>query len=123
MHTSSPQRNVGILTYIREGLQAIAMRQKWRSGGSACVDIGFCRDNHEAMSEMTREEVDAKLAAVEARIETRMANLEMVVKIGFAELRAEMQRNNANLIKWGVGLAVAIVGLNFGLLTLVMKIH
>lgn len=82
------------------------------------------------MSDVTREEVDAKLLAVEARIDARLSNLEMIVRTGFAELRAEMaelrvemHKNTANLIKWGVGLAIAVVGLNVGLLTLVSKLH
>jgi hypothetical protein len=86
------------------------------------------------MSDVTREEVDAKLAAVEARIEARLANLEMLVRTGFAELRSdmraemaelrvEMHKNTANLIKWGVALAIAVVGLNVGLITLVSRVH
>jgi hypothetical protein len=75
------------------------------------------------MSDITREEVDAKLAAVEARIEARLVNLEMIVRTGFAELRTEMHKNTATLIKWGVGLAFAVIGLNVGLITLVSRIH
>jgi hypothetical protein len=82
------------------------------------------------MSDVTREEVDAKLAAAEARIDARLANLEMIVRAGFAELRAEMaqlrvemHKNTANLIKWGVALAIAVVGLNVGLITFVTRVH
>ena len=86
------------------------------------------------MSDITREEVDAKLVAVEARIEARLTNLEMLIRTGFAELRSEvraemaelrveMHKNTANLIKWGVALAIAVVGLNVGLITLFSKLH
>ncbi|GAB3458814.1 hypothetical protein GCM10027321_15120 [Massilia terrae] len=80
------------------------------------------------MTDQTREENDAKLAAVEARGEVRSANLDMTMKTGFAELRIEMERlrsemhqSIANLIKWGCALSLAIVGTTVGLLHLIGK--
>lgn len=84
------------------------------------------------MSDVTREEVDAKLTAVKAEVYARLADFEGIVKTGFAELRAEMavlraemraemHKNTADLIKWAIGLAIAVVGLTVGLLTYFSK--
>jgi hypothetical protein len=101
-------------------------------------DIRFTDTNHGLMTDITREEVDAKPAAVEAKVEARLAHLEMIVRTGFAEVRAEMaamrtemaqmrtemagmrtemHKTIAALIKWAFALAVAIVSTTVGLLT------
>lgn len=98
---------------------------------------------------MNREEVDAKLAAAEARVDARLSNLEMTVKTGFAEVRSrfaevgsgfaevrtgfaelrteiervrvEMHKEIGKLIKWAVALSFAVVGTTVGLLHFVSK--
>lgn len=40
------------------------------------------------MTDLTREEVDAKLAASEAKVDARLANFDTSVKAGFADMRA-----------------------------------
>jgi hypothetical protein len=71
---------------------------------------------------------DAQLAASEARVDARLANFDTSIKTGFAEMRADMARlqseihkNTSDLIKWGIGLAIAIVGMTVGLLSLMNK--
>lgn len=74
------------------------------------------------MTIFSREEVEGKLAASEARMDARLAQFEMMLKTGFAdirremaELRAEMHKNTADIIKWvvttilGVGVAMVVV--------------
>jgi hypothetical protein len=51
------------------------------------------------MNEITRQEVDAKIAASEARTEARIAHLDAVVKTGFAEIRAEFAEIRAEFAK------------------------
>lgn len=85
-----------------------------------------------AMTDLTRQEMDAKLAASEAKVDARLANFDTSVKTGFAELRTEfaelraeishgrtdaMKQSSDNL-KWLIGavagmlsLAVAAIGL------------
>ena len=80
---------------------------------------------------MRRQEVDAKLAASEAKVEARLANFDTSVKAGFAELRVEfaglrtdmvaqmaqlrieMHKGMVDIIKWVVGFGLAILGAIF----------
>jgi hypothetical protein len=124
------------------------------------------------MTDLSRPEVDAKLAASEAKVDARLANFDASIKTGFAEMRADMakqngdvradiakqnadvradmakqnadvradmakqngdfrtdmaklqaevHKNTADLIKWAIGLAIAIVGMTVGLLTFTNK--
>jgi len=98
------------------------------------------------MTDLTRQQVTDMLTASEAKVEARLANFDTSVKTGFADLRtefagvradmakqngdfradmaklqAEVHKNTADLIKWAIGLAVAIVGMTVGLLTFINK--
>ncbi|MEO7494323.1 MAG: hypothetical protein ABIT83_22970 [Massilia sp.] len=98
------------------------------------------------MNDLTRPEVDAKLAASEAKLEARLANFDANLKSGFADLRSDMARtqadvhanasqlraemarmqtdahkNTADLIRWGVGIGIAGVAATVGLLTYMTK--
>lgn len=143
-----------MLTYIHEGLRAIATRQVAgartvfgvpmrrikrplvpSNARRARVDFALVRINDGPMAEMNREEVDAKLAATEARVEARIANLETIVKTGFAdvrtqmaelrqemaELRTDLSKAIVSIIKWGVALSLAVVGTTVGLLHFISK--
>ena len=69
------------------------------------------------MTDRSRQEVDAKLAASEAKVDARLANFDTTMKTGFAELRAEIHKTAADLLKWGAGIAFASVATTVGLLT------
>ena len=80
------------------------------------------------MSELSRSEVDAKLAASEAKVDARLANFDTTMRTGFAELRAElhelraeMHKSAAELLKWGAGIAFAAVATSVGLLSYLNK--
>lgn len=102
--------------------------------------------NYRRMTDLTRQEIDAKLAQNKAEVDARLANFDTSIKTGFAEIRAEfatlradlskqnsdfqadmaklqteVHKTTADLIKWGIGLAVAIVGMTVGLLTYIGK--
>lgn len=103
------------------------------------VDKSPKSPDHRPMTDLTRQEMDAKLAVNKAEVDARLANFDTSVKTGFAELRAEMARQSgdfradlaklhtevhksaADLIKWAIGLAVAIVGVTVGLMTYLNK--
>jgi hypothetical protein len=73
----------------------------------------------------SREEIDAKLAATEARAETRFAQLIGEVRTGFAELRGELQANNALLSEEKAGRRVTnslVVGSALTIAALVVAI-
>lgn len=82
----------------------------------------------ENMSDLTRQEVEARIEASEAKVDARLANFDTSIKTGFADLRADMakmqsevHKSNTDHIKWGVMFAVAIVGSTVGLLTFINK--
>ena len=92
------------------------------------VDNPGMQPNYRTMTDLTRQEVDAKIAASEAKLDARLANFDTSVKTGFAELRADMakmqsevHKGTAELIKWGAGFAVTIVVATVGLLTFINK--
>lgn len=75
------------------------------------------------MSDISREEADAKPTCVEARIEARLAKLAMATETGFPGLRTELERlrcevhkANANSVEWGVAVSLAVVGTKAALL-------
>lgn len=49
------------------------------------------------MSDLTRQEVDAKLAASEAKADARLANFDTSIKTGFADLALAMQKQSSDL--------------------------
>lgn len=61
------------------------------------VDKSAARHNHKTMTDLTRQELDAKLAASEAKVEARLANFDTSIKTGFADLSAAMQRQSSEL--------------------------
>lgn len=79
------------------------------------------------MNDLTRQEVDAKLAAAAAKVETRLINFDSSVQTGFSELRAEiatlqgeMHKIAADIIKWGVVTALGFATLTMVVLTFVI---
>lgn len=118
---------------------------------SDTLDIDEQRPNDKPMTDLSRQEVDAKLAASEAKMDARIANFQLDIKSGFAEIRAdiakqsgdtrtelanqrgelrtemanlrtEMHRGTVDLLKWGAGIAFAAVASTVGLLTYWNKI-
>jgi hypothetical protein len=104
------------------------------------VDSPPSAEQDTPMTDLTRQEVDAKLAQNKAEVDARLANFDTSVKTGFADLRAEfaemraemakqsgdMRTEMANVraethkgtidvIKWVVGFGIAILGTVFTL--------
>lgn len=104
----------------------------------ASVDNPTIADDDKAMTDLTRQEVDAKLAASEAKVDARLTNFDTSIKTGFAELRtefagirtdmakqsgdmrtemaelrAEMHKGTIDIIKWVIGFGIASLGAIF----------
>ena len=62
------------------------------------------------MGEMTRDEIDARFAALRAEVQA-----------GFAELRTEMQKQSAEIIKWVVGMIVGAGAVAITVMTFVLN--
>lgn len=95
------------------------------------IDKSDRANDHAPMTDLTRQEVDAKLAQNKAEVEARLANFDTSVKTGFADLRAEFAglrteianmrtdtaKQNHESLKWIIGsifamlsISVAIIG-------------
>lgn len=96
------------------------------------LDRSASRPNHEIMTDLTRQEIDAKLAQNKAEVDARLANFDTSIKTGFADLRAEFAalrteiadgrteaaKQSHESMKWVIGtvfttisLGVAIIGM------------
>ncbi|MDK6078945.1 hypothetical protein [Massilia varians] len=80
------------------------------------------------MTDLTRQEVDAKLAQNKAEVDARLANFDTSIKTGFAELRAEMadmraeaHKSTADIIKWGIVTALGFATATVSILTFVIN--
>ncbi|NHZ91271.1 hypothetical protein F2P45_19950 [Massilia sp. CCM 8733] len=51
------------------------------------------------MTDLTRQEIDAKLVAGEAKVDARLANFDTSIKTGFADLRAEFADLRAEFVE------------------------
>lgn len=66
-------------------------------------------------------EFDARVTALEIKMENRFAAMEALVRQLVADLRAEMHRNTADIIKWMVGLFVATIAIFVTVVTFVLN--
>ena len=68
-------------------------------------------ERHSKVDEVTRHELDAKLATVEAKMDARLARMEAVVERTGEDVKA-VSRESANFKWWAIGTALAaVVGL------------
>lgn len=102
------------------------------------VDKLTDRPNDSPMTDLTRQEMDAKLAGSEAKMDARLANFDTSMKTGFAELRtdfaqlrgdmarqtsemraemekmrADMHKGMVDIVKWVIGVGLASIGTIF----------
>ena len=82
------------------------------------VDSGQLAPREETVSEQTREETDAKIAAVESRIETRIAEISWDIKLMNANVTAmatkvaesskEQRTTRTTIIVTAIGVVIAL---------------
>lgn len=75
-----------------------------------------------SMTDLTRQEVDAKLAANRAEVDARLANFDTSVKTGFAELKVEIQKMRGDIEKQSHDSTKWIIGSVFGMVSLAVAI-
>jgi hypothetical protein len=99
------------------------------------VDIGGASPNYAAMTDMTRQEVDAKLAASEAKVDARLATFDASIKTGFADIRSEFSAMRADfakmqteghkgtidLFKWGTALLVSLASVTVAIIVFIVN--
>lgn len=69
------------------------------------------------MTDLTRQEMDAKLGQNKAEVDARLANFDTSIKTGFAEaraeaaeLRADMHKMHAEIKSWTLATMITIIG-------------
>lgn len=73
------------------------------------------------MSEITREELAARLETIEVRMDGRLVTIESKIDARFAELRTDMHKGTAELVKWVVGTAIAMAAVAITVMTFVLN--
>ena len=73
------------------------------------------------MSDLTREEMNARLETIETRIDARLSSIENVIATKFAEFDAKLQKANADTIKWVAGTVIAIGAVGLTLMTFLIN--
>ncbi|MGI4938743.1 MAG: hypothetical protein ACRYF5_18660 [Janthinobacterium lividum] len=103
-----------------------------RALGKPDVDIVKDSTDHESMTNLTRQEFEARLETAEARmngrlevIETRMDgrldSMEQLFKAGVSNLEALQHKATADLMKWLVGTALGIAAVGLSLMTFLIN--
>ena len=75
----------------------------------------------ESRMEARFAEFDARVTALEIRMENRFTAMEALVRQLVADLRTEMHKNTADIIKWMVGLFVATIAIFVTVVTFVLN--
>lgn len=90
-----------------------------------------------SMTDLTRQEVDAKLAQNKAEVEARLANFDTSVKSGFADLRAEFaglrtemakmqggfEKQSHDSTKWIIGSVFAMLSLSVAIIGVMINLN
>ena len=74
------------------------------------------------MTDLTRQEVDAKLAQNRAEVDARLANFDTSIKTGFAEMKVEIQKMRGDFEKQSHDSTKWIIGSVFGMISLAVAI-
>jgi len=73
------------------------------------------------MSDLTREEMNARLETIETRMDARLSSIENVIATKFAEFDARLQKANADTIKWVAATVIAIGAVGLALMTFLIN--
>jgi hypothetical protein len=101
-------------------------------------------DDHRAMTDLTRQELTASLAANKAEVDARLANFDTSVKTGFAELRSEFAdlragfsdlrtemangradaaKQNHESVKWIIGAVFAMLSISVAIIGVMINFN
>jgi|GEM_PF-3096435 len=79
------------------------------------VDTAPHRADHRAMNDITRHEIDARLEALETRLDARVQNIENAV-VGFKDEARQLRTELSHAKWWAIGTAVAVLSIFAGVL-------
>jgi hypothetical protein len=99
------------------------------------IDKPEVRTNDRHMSDLTRQEVDAKLGQSKAEVDARLATFDSSIKTGFADMRAEFSTMRADfakmqsdghkgtidLFKWGTALLVSLASVTVAIIVFIVN--
>lgn len=111
----------------------------WQSKQVSSVAVADSKDQayDKTMTDLTRQELKAELAASEAKVDARLANFDVSVKTGFADLRAEFaglradmakmrgetEKQSHDSTKWIVGSVFAMLSLSVAILAAIINFN
>ncbi|RRV80381.1 hypothetical protein [Stutzerimonas stutzeri] len=81
----------------------------------ADVDTCTSRADHLSMNDITRHEIDARLEALETRLDARVQNIENAV-VGFKDEARQLRTELSHAKWWAIGTAVAVLSIFAGVL-------
>jgi len=122
MASESQYRRDPAAEKLIRGINVSVFQRPKLEAAEEAVDNQFTRPNHKVMTDLTRQEVDAKLAQNRAEVDARLANFDTSIKTGFAELRVEMAKMRGDSEKQSHDSTKWIVGAVFGMLSLSVAI-
>lgn len=80
------------------------------------------------MDNLNESVIDARLAAAESRVEVRLVSIESKMDVQFTALKAEIHqvkadvdRGNAETIKWVAGIVISAMALGLTVMTFVLN--
>ena len=85
------------------------------------ADIHLKIAKTEANLEAQIADIHLKIAKTEAKLEARMAEIKASLEVSIANTQATIQESKADLIKWMVGLMVAMSAVTIGVITAVIR--
>lgn len=141
---------VAIIDELSKRIVAAAHRRTVEMGRSAeaheptVVDSSQPTEDHAPMTDLSRQELKAELAASEAKVDARLANFDTSVKTGFAELRSEFAdlragfsdlrtemangradaaKQNHESVKWIIGSVFAMLSISVAIIGVMINLN
>ena len=85
------------------------------------VDNAAIPADHATMTDVTREEMNARLETIETRMDGRLSSIEHMIGTKFAEFDATLHKTNADMIKWVAGTVIAVGAAGLALMTFLIN--
>lgn len=85
------------------------------------VDKTTSDADHNSMSSITREELDAKLETIETRMDGRLRSIDEKLDTKFAQFESNIHKGTSETIKWVVGTAIAMGAIGITTMTFILN--
>jgi uncharacterized protein YoxC len=96
-------------------LAALAAAESIEFGDFAELEIAQPTPHTNRMNDITRHEIDARLEALETRLDARVQNIENAV-VGFKDEARQLRTELSHAKWWAIGTAVAVLSIFAGVL-------